>query len=522
MIALLLSSFAFAETLRLTLDVHDGTISVVEALRVPGAVKAPPSADGPGLTVYDAVGRVISEVKLPTTAHRSVIFPDGGGASATLTRGQLVVELPWPESAHHAVLDGRTLTPSAPPPPAPGVAVAVQSAGPPEERLDLVFLGDGYTSSELDTFAADVDRIVAYLLQVEPYGAYTGLFNIWRVDQASNESGASHYEQSPAEVRDTAYGCYYGCGGIDRLICCDDSAVLTEVRAAVPGYDGVMVLVNDPVYGGSGGFAYATSYTADPYGSQVAAHELGHSLVGLWDEYSYGTTGSGNGAPNCADDGEAPPWTAWLGESGVDAFKPCSYTNLYRPTNNGCMMNTLQDGYCPVCREQAVLAIYEKLPGVIYAESPAEGALTLAPGVDHDLTVSTLGPDDGSLSVLWDIDGVQVGEGVSFTLEGCVDGAVLRARAYDPTAWVRVDDAGVTSDERLWTLDAAGCPAPGEDSGDSDPGGEADSGADGENDGDKDGDKSGRCGCAGATAPAGLSAAILAILVARRRRSQLC
>ncbi|MBK9646700.1 MAG: hypothetical protein IPO67_16365 [Deltaproteobacteria bacterium] len=252
MIALLLSSFAFAESLRLTLDVHDGTISVVEAQRVPGSVQAPPAGDGPSLTVHDAVGRTISEVTLPTTAHRSVIFPDGGGASATLTRGQIVVEIPWPESAHHAVLGGRTLTPNPPAPPAPGVAVAVQSAGPSEERLDLVFLGDGYAESELDTFAADVDRIVAYVLQVEPYGAYTGLFNIWRVDQASNESGASHYEQSPAEVRDTAYGCYYGCGGIDRLICCDDSAVLSEVRAAVPGYDGVMVLVNDPTYRGLG------------------------------------------------------------------------------------------------------------------------------------------------------------------------------------------------------------------------------------------------------------------------------
>jgi uncharacterized protein (TIGR03382 family) len=237
-------------------------------------------------------------------------------------------------------------------------------------------------------------------------------------------------------------------------------------------------------------------------------------LVGLWDEYSYGTTGSGNGAPNCAKDGEAPHWTAWLGEGGVDAFAPCSYTNLYRPTNNRCMMNTLQDGYCPVCREQAVLAIYEQIPGVIVGESPAEGVLTLAPGVDHSLSLSTLGPDDGSLSVTWDIDGATVGEGANLTLKGCVAGAVLRARAYDPTAWVRVDDDGVTSDERLWTLDRTACPPPGEDSGAGDSSASDDSGDDG-------GDKSSRCGCAGVTAPAGLSAAILAILVARRRRSRL-
>ncbi|MCK6521194.1 M64 family metallopeptidase [Myxococcota bacterium] len=517
MIALLLSSFAFAESLRLTIEIQDGAVQVVDAQRVPGQVQAPPPGDGPTLTVNDAAGRALLTTRLPTTALRSVIFPEGGGASATLTRGQLVVELPWPDGAAYASFDGRALRPSPPPPPAPGVAVAVQSAGPPEERLDLVFLGDGYTESQLDTFAADVDRIVAYLLRVEPYGAYTGLFNIWRVDQASDESGASHYESNPADVRDTAYGCYYGCGGIDRLICCDDDAVLDEVRAAVPGYDGVMVLVNDPTYGGSGGFSYATSYTADPYGSLVAAHELGHSLVGLWDEYSYGTSGSAQGAPNCAKDGDAPQWSAWLGEDGVDAFKPCSYTNLYRPTNDACMMNTLQDDYCPVCREQAVLAIYGQLPGVIYAESPAQGTLTLAPDVDHSLSVSTLGPDDGSLAVVWDIDGKDVGEGAEFTLKGCVTGAALRVRALDPTAWVRVDEAGVTSDERVWSLDTTACPPVAEDSGAG--GDSAGGGGDSVSGGDKRG---GRCGCAGLTAPGGLSAAILAILVARRRRSQLC
>ena len=78
----------------------------------------------------------------------------------------------------------------------------------------MVFLGDGYIEGELDVFARDVDRISEYMFnEIEPYGSYSTAFNIWRIDRASPESGASHYEWNPQAIRDTAYGCYYGCAG---------------------------------------------------------------------------------------------------------------------------------------------------------------------------------------------------------------------------------------------------------------------------------------------------------------------
>ena len=76
---------------------------------------------------------------------------------------------------------------------------------------------------------------------------------------------------------------------------------MTTATAAVPDTNGILVVVNDPTYGGSGGFNYAVSYNGAHDGHEVATHELGHALVGLWDEYSYGYDQEGSG-PNCAVD----------------------------------------------------------------------------------------------------------------------------------------------------------------------------------------------------------------------------
>lgn len=493
---------AWAGTLTLTLEVVGEQVRVVSQQVSPEPGPASPRGPGDpaGLAVVDAAGRVLYAVPLAGALQRSVVLPEGGGAVARLHGGQVRLRLPWPAQAHALRLDGALLPPPAAPPMPEATATLVQGEGSPEERLDLVFLGDGYTAGELPGFAEDVERVVQYLGGVEPFGAYTRLFNIWRVDQASAESGASHREGGASDLRDTAYGCYYGCGGIDRLICCDDGAVLSAVNAAVPGADGVMVLVNDPTYGGSGGFSYATAYNGGMTGTQVAAHELGHSLVGLWDEYSYGVPYSGADGPNCAVDPDALPWEHWSDEAG--AHPVCSYTNYYRPTDQGCMMNTLQDGYCPVCREEVVLAIYGHLPGMLLAVEPPEGPLVLAPGATHTLSASALGPDDGSLRWEWSLDGQVVGEGASFTLDGCPAGQTLSLRVWDPTPWVRADPEARLQDTASWTLDRAACP---EDSAPADSGEGQDGG----------------CGC-GAPGGAALGPALLALGLAARRRLRLC
>ena len=459
--------------------------------------------------LVDAHGGVLATAQAPDPRHRSLVTPEGDHLHATLVRGAGRVVVPWQPDAIAVVIDGQRhplpevspapesarALPARPPP----AAVPIVSSGSDDERLDLVFLGDGYTAEELDDFADDVERMVDYLLGIEPYGDYASLFNVWRVDVASAESGVSS-ETGTVVERDTAYSCAYGCAGLDRLVCCDDVTVLQTVGTALPGAEGVMVLVNDDKYGGSGGFTYATSYVGEDFGTQVAAHELGHTLVGLWDEYGYGIDGDGDG-PNCSSDSEGA-WDEWVGTDGVDAFPECSYNSLHRPTLEGCMMRTLQDGYCPVCRQEAVLAMYERLPSLILEVSPDDGVVGSDPPAFEAVVVS-----DEVLRVEWLLDGELIATGSTFAPDCFAQSGVLTVRAVDDTPWVREDpDGRLEETAGAWVVTAGECDDPAttaspmlEDTGGSD---------------------TVACACQSTTGPAGGIAAFPSLLIwwLRRRR----
>jgi uncharacterized protein (TIGR03382 family) len=499
---------AFAASVRVVVEVGPEGAKLSHADLIdaaPKRVTGPPSAHR--IEILDQEGKVLAEAWVPDPRMRSVVAPIGPGQAASLDRGVAQLRLAWPPGAALVRLGDLVLTPTWAPP-APSTAAAVQQSGDAAERLDLVFLGDGYTAEDQASFEADVDRTVAHVLGLEPYGSYTGMFNIWRVDTVSNESGASHYDAGQDVTRDTAFGCYYGCAGIDRLICCDDGAVLATLAAALPDADGVVVLVNDETYGGSGGTLYATSYTGTDFGPEVAAHEMGHSLVGLWDEYDYGISGSGAGAPNCSASSTAPTWTDWLGDEGVDAFAICAYGNLYRPTEDACMMRTLQDGYCAVCRQEVVLAIFDALPGLITATEPPEGAVTIE--ADTVFSATLLGPDAG-LELSWTMDGSDAGAEQSLTVEGCGSPLEVMLTVTDITPWVRSDPQGLLSDQAAWSVSRPDCTEEDVDTG---PAVAVDGGAD-------DPDDSRRaCGCqgVGGAAAAPLLAIGLGLVLSRRRR----
>lgn len=398
-----------------------------------------------GLAAVDAGGAVVATAAVPDPRLRTVHLEGDVGESVVLAHAVARVVLDWPDSAVAVSLGDERRVPHTPP---PSTAQSVLSTGDSTERLDMVFLGDGYTESELTDFESDVDRMVAYLLSIEPYGSYSDLFNVWRIDAASAESGVDHPERSPSVLRDTTYGCAYGCAGLDRLICCDDGAVLSAVSAAVPAADGIMVLVNDPQYGGSGGYQYATSYVG-PAGDRVVAHELGHSLVGLGDEYNYGAASGAEARPNCTTDPTDPPWSAWLDEPGVGVHSVCGYTNHHRPTADGCMMRTLSDDYCVVCRELTTRAIYAALPRLLVSVSPEAEALVVE--TETRATATPIGSSPWRFEAVWTLDGRVIGEGLSVVLDPCTAGE-LELTVRDPTPWVRLDPTGDLVDRHAWTL----------------------------------------------------------------------
>lgn len=426
------TSVALAGVVQLEVEVGPDGTHIRDAIFVEGLAD-----DRPGpIDVRDVSGRVLRSVGTPDPRHRSIAYPDGTGDSAVLERGVVSVRVDWPDGADHFSAYGQVIRPRPAPPPA---AIPVLESGAPTERLDLVFLGDGYTDQQDGRFANHVNAVVEHLLEIEPFNRYQDLFNVWRVPIGGG--GSIGQNGAPAS---SALGCYYGCGGIERLVCCNGPVVSTAAQA-VPGYDGVLVLVNDTRYGGSGGVDFAVSYTGGPFALQVAAHEMGHTLFALWDEYSYGTTFGGGNGPNCAANANDTPWEDWVGTQGVGAFATCSYTNYYRPTDGSCMMNFIeQPAYCPVCREHAVRMLHSRIP--TFAPNltvPPGTSITLVEGDERvDISFDAVG-DASRYTYAWTLNGEVIHTGASLSVRDCSDYVgELSLEIRHETAWVRSDPRG--------------------------------------------------------------------------------
>lgn len=78
--------------------------------------------------------------------------------------------------------------------------VDLSITGPSDNRVDMAFVGDDYAEDELDTFAADVDRIRNNLFTLSPFREYRGYFNVRRIDLAAGDDklSAAHARQKAA------------------------------------------------------------------------------------------------------------------------------------------------------------------------------------------------------------------------------------------------------------------------------------------------------------------------------------
>ena len=130
--------------------------------------------------------------------------------------------------------------------------------------------------------------------------------------------------------------------------------------------------MNTPYYGGSGG-SVATA-TTNPASSDVAVHEIGHSFVGLADEYWAGDIYARE-ALNLTQ--ETSPslvrWKNWLENEGIGIYQHCcegASASWYRPHEN-CKMRYLNVPFCPVCTEGTIERIHT-LTNPIISYSPTD------------------------------------------------------------------------------------------------------------------------------------------------------
>ncbi|WP_310722893.1 M64 family metallopeptidase [Streptomyces sp. N2A] len=242
-----------------------------------------------------------------------------------------------------------------------GEVTPVVQNGPVGSKLDVVFIGDGYTSAQQEDFHADVRAKWAKISAVEPYASYAGQFNVWAVDAVSHDSGVSG-DPTQDVVRDTALGSAFFCDGTERLLCVDTGKV-EAYAAKAPAADLVVVLSNSTKYGGAGyndisskvGYdGIATASSDNDRSDQIAVHETGHSLGKLADEYDYGQSGTYSGpepqqsnlSTLSADQmaAQRQKWYRWLGQESPDGGAVGAYEGggyyqygLNRPTENSIM-----------------------------------------------------------------------------------------------------------------------------------------------------------------------------------------
>jgi hypothetical protein len=319
--------------------------------------------------------------------------------------------------------------------------------GDPAEKIDIIFLGDGYLEADTTVYLNAVNMHVNYIFGIEPFTQYSERFNIYAVTTISAERGADHPEWGV--YRDTYYHAeYWG-----RLLTVSNTVAYGVANEHVPQWDEICAIVQDPEYGGSGGPQVAVSYSAS---TQVLTHEFGHSFGLLWDEYSYGGDGSVGTAPNCDDNVVNPKWQYWIDSlyPGVGTYMGCSYDNTYRPTWNSCMMLELKDYFCIVCIEQIINRIYDYAPNPLQTTSP-EQVVFIPAGESMLFEFSYANQSDYPLEAVWLLDGFEQidSTGNTFYFTPPVFGNYeLTASLYDTTSLVLNLDDSVLTTNYTWNI----------------------------------------------------------------------
>ena len=155
--------------------------------------------------------------------------------------------------------------------------------GDPHEKVDLVFVAEGYAVEDKDKFKADVDRFAGYLFETEPYKSSKSAFNVTGVFRPSPERGMDEPRQGVYKrtVLDASFNAF----DLDRYMLIEPGHRLRAMAGQVP-YDAIVILVNSPRYGGGGIYNdYAVTTVDNPASRGVFIHEFGHSFAGLADEY---------------------------------------------------------------------------------------------------------------------------------------------------------------------------------------------------------------------------------------------
>ena len=293
--------------------------------------------------------------------------------------------------------DGKYATPTIP-------VYTIQKTRSDTENIVMLICGEGYTKSQQQKFINDVKKVWAGAMQYEPYRSYADRFNVYALCTASEssfgESGSTFFDVVVGSNNSSSISgslnnnpwknhIFERCIGPAFIEQIHDAHIPNETDPDTSYWDDEKVYRQfDYVHSYINQFAllvntsqnFGDNYTNLPFGfhyfitpadsyraPQTFAHEFGHGLLGLGDEYMpYVTEQNDLTSLNvgCNVNPEQVKWKKLLGFRKTYSCPSLSYGNAFNSSYE-CLMRDTDYPFCEVCKLQG----YKRLSQLVEGKS---------------------------------------------------------------------------------------------------------------------------------------------------------
>ena len=301
----------------------------------------------------------------------------------------------------------------------------IQKTRSDTENMVVVVCGEGYTKSQQGKFINDVKRLWQDAMKYEPYRSYADRFNVYALCTASESSfdngGSTFFDviidkyNSPV-ISNNLHGSQWKNHIFERCIGpefiekihdahikkkCDPNTIPSGseyepyyyVHDYIAQFAMVVNTTND--FGGAYnnreyGFHYFISPSDSYRASKTFAHEFGHGLLGLGDEYSGGYLLDDKELKSLnlssVEDPEKIKWRQLLGFRNTYTCRN-AYGSKMLVSSYECIMRDTNYQFCEVCRLQGFKRMSQLVKDVdLYVATPEVKEYTSAYSKPSDFT----------------------------------------------------------------------------------------------------------------------------------------
>ena len=293
--------------------------------------------------------------------------------------------------------DGKYATPTIP-------VYTIQKTRSDTENIVMLICGEGYTKSQQQKFINDVKKVWTGAMQYEPYRSYADRFNVYALCTASESSfggsgstffdvvvGSNNSSSISGSLNNNPWKnhIFERCIGPAFIEQIHDARIPNKTDPDTSYWDDEKVYRQfDYVHSYINQFAllvntsqnFGDNYTNLPFGfhyfitpadsyraPQTFAHEFGHGLLGLGDEYMpYVTEQNDLTSLNvgCNVNPEQVKWKKLLGFRKTYSCPSLSYGNAFNSSYE-CLMRDTNYQFCEVCKLQG----YKRLSQLVEGKS---------------------------------------------------------------------------------------------------------------------------------------------------------